>query len=66
MVHKTARRSDHHVDGKRDCDSADGGGTLISQIAGIGIINGPHDVGGLDRGPLNQTFPFPEDSAMEG
>ena len=40
--------------------------TMISQIAGIGIINGVHDVGGHDRGSLNQTFPFPEDSVMEG
>jgi hypothetical protein len=42
------------------------GRTLISQIAGIGIINGAHDVGGLDRGALIQTFPFSEDSAKEG
>ena len=40
------------------------GRILISQIAGIGIINGARDVGGLDQGPLNQTFPFPEDSAI--
>jgi hypothetical protein len=41
-------------------------GTPISQIAGIGIINSARDVGGHDRGPLNQTLPFTEDSAMEG
>ena len=42
------------------------GDTPISQIADIGIINSAHDVGGHDRGSLNQTFPFPEDSVMEG